>query len=41
MANFLAFRIMKGKLTFAEVPAAFKDAVKKILEEEGCGDLAA
>ena len=41
MATFLAYRIMSGKLTFAEVPVKLKEQVRKILEEEGCEDLAA
>lgn len=40
MATFLAYRIMKGKLTFAEVPVKLKDEVRKILEEEGYEELA-
>ena len=40
MATFLAYRIMSGKLTFTEVPVKLKEQVRKILEEEGCGDLA-
>ena len=40
MAEFYAFRIIQGKTTFAKVPARLKDAVKKVLEELGCGEVA-
>lgn len=40
MALFLAYRIMDGKLTFAQVPARLKDDVKQILTECGYASLA-
>lgn len=39
MALFLAYRIMKGKMEFKDVPEAFKEEVKKILIDEGCENL--
>lgn len=36
MAEFLAYRIMQGKLTYAKVPAKLKEQVKQILIESGC-----
>lgn len=39
MAEFLAYRIMQGKLTYAKVPTKLKDAVKTILIESGCEEL--
>lgn len=41
MAEFLAYRILSGKLEYNKVPKMFKDAVKKILTEEGHPELAA
>ena len=40
MAEFYAYRILAGKTTFAKVPAKLKEAVKAVLEEIGCGELA-
>ncbi len=40
MALFLAQRIVLGKLTFAQVPAVFKDQVREILTESGVPELA-
>ena len=40
MAEFLAYRILQGKLTFAKVPAKLKDDVKAILTDLGKADLA-
>lgn len=40
MAEFYAYRIITGKTTFAKVPTKLKPAVKTILEELGCGELA-
>lgn len=39
LAMFLANRIILGKLTFAQVPAVLKPAVREILEEVGLGEL--
>ena len=41
MAEFLAYRILSGKLEYKKVPEALRDAVKKILTEEGHPELAA
>ena len=38
--RFLAYRIIIGKLTFAEVPNVLKPEVKMELEAVGCGYLA-
>lgn len=35
MAEFYAYRIICGKITFAKVPARLKSAVKEILVEMG------
>lgn len=40
MAEFYAYRIITGKTTFTKVPSRLKDAVKKVLEELGCGEFA-
>lgn len=39
MAEFLAYRVMQGKLTFEQVPNNLKARVKEILIECGCEDL--
>ena len=39
MAEFLAYRIICGKLTFDNVPARLKADVKAVLIEYGYGDL--
>lgn len=39
MANFLAYRILDGKLTFEKVPQALKEEVRKILIELGHEEL--
>lgn len=39
MAEFLAYRILQGKLTYSKVPAKLKDAVKDILIDLGRDDL--
>lgn len=41
MAEFLAYRILSGKLEYKKVPEALRDAVKKILTEKGHPELAA
>lgn len=40
MAVVYATLIVKGKKTFANVPALIKDQVKEILIDLDCGDLA-
>ena len=40
MAVVYATLIVKGKKTFADVPAKLKDEVKQILIDLDCGDLA-
>lgn len=40
MAEFLAYRIMQGKLTFDKVPASLKEQVRMVLIECGCEELA-
>ena len=40
ITNFLAYRIISGKLTFSSVPDKLKANVKEILIESGCEDLA-
>jgi len=40
MAMFFAQRVILGKTTFANVPAALKAQVKELLEESGLGELA-
>lgn len=40
MAEFLAYRILQGKLTFAKVPERLKAEVKSILTEMGEPELA-
>lgn len=40
MANFLAYRIISGKLEFKNVPEVLKDKVKHILIDEGHPELA-
>ena len=40
MAEFLAYRVMQGKLTFEEVPNGLKPKVRQILIDCGCEDLA-
>lgn len=39
MAEFLAYRIIQGKLRFAKVPATLKEQVRTILIECGCEEL--
>ncbi len=39
MANFLAYRILDGKLTFEKVPQALKEEVRNILIELGHEEL--
>ena len=41
MAVFLAHRVLAGKYEYKKVPEALRDAVKKILTEEGHPELAA
>lgn len=40
MANFLVYRILDEKLTYAQVPASLKNDVKRILVDLGYEDLA-
>lgn len=40
MADFLAYRIIIGKLEYADVPESLKATVKKVLIESDCADLA-
>lgn len=40
MAIIYATLIVKGKKTFAEVPAKIKDKVKEVLIDLDCGELA-
>lgn len=40
MAIVYATLIIKGKKTFAEVPARIKEQVKQVLIDLDCGDLA-
>lgn len=40
MAEFLAYRILDGKLGFSKVPKVLKESVKKILSESGHPELA-
>lgn len=40
MAEFYAYRIICGKTTFAKVPSKLKPAVKEILIDMGCSELA-
>jgi hypothetical protein len=39
MAEFLAYRIIQGKLTYKKVPTKLKEQVKQILIESGCEEL--
>lgn len=39
MAEFLAYRIIQGKLTYGKVPTKIKGQVKQILIESGCEEL--
>lgn len=39
MAEFLAYRILIGKLTLEKVPAKLREAVKTILEDSGYYDV--
>ncbi len=39
MAEFLAYRIIQGKMTYAKTPNKLKEQVKQILIERGHGDL--
>lgn len=39
MAEFLAYRIIDGKLKYSKVPRSLKPAVKQILIDCGCEDL--
>lgn len=39
MAEFLAYRVMQGKLSFEGVPSALKSKVRQILIDCGCEDL--
>lgn len=41
MAEFLAYRIIQGKLTYGKVPTKLKEQVKQILIEGGCEELIA
>lgn len=41
MAMLWAQQIMLGKKTFAQVPKLLKAQVRELLEDSGCGDLAA
>lgn len=40
MAEFLAYRIIIGKLDYDMVPASLKDKVKQALIDADCADLA-
>ena len=40
MANFLAYRIIAGKLEFKNVPEVLRDKVEQILIDEGHPELA-
>lgn len=40
MAEFYAYRIICGKITFAKVPKALKTDVKAILDDMGLSELA-
>lgn len=40
MAEFLAYRILQGKLTFSKVPERLKADVKEILTDMGKPELA-
>lgn len=40
MAVIYATLIVKGRKTFAEVPALIKEQVRQVLIDIGCGDLA-
>lgn len=40
MTEFLTYRILQGKLEFADVPKVLKEDVKAILVDLGHGDLA-
>lgn len=40
MAEFLAYRIIVGKLEYSKVPDSLKADVKRVLVESDCGDLA-
>ena len=39
MANFLAYRIIAGKLEFKNVPEVLRDKVKQILIDKGHQDM--
>lgn len=39
MAEFLAYRILNGKLNFNKIPKALKEEVKTILTDLGYGEL--
>lgn len=41
MAMLWAQQIMLGKKTYAQVPKLLKAQVRELLEDSGCGDLAA
>lgn len=41
MAMLWAQQIMLGKKTYAQVPKLLKQQVRELLEDSGCGDLAA
>lgn len=40
MVEFLAYRILDGKLEFKKVPATLKDGVRTVLKDLGREDLA-
>ena len=40
MAEFLAYRVLCGKLNFNKIPKALKEEVKTILTDLGYGELA-
>lgn len=39
MANFLAYRIIYGFMTYKQVPTSLKVQVKEILVQSGCENL--
>lgn len=41
MAEFLAYRVLDGKLKFRKVPLSLKDEVRSILTDLGYAELAA
>ena len=40
VANFLAYRIIIGKLAFKNVPETLKAKVREVLIESGCEEMA-